>query len=236
MKVEVWSDIMCPFCYIGKKNYEQALKSLAGAEDIELEWKSFQLDPTIPNDGTSQSESEYLVERKGMSMDQVNGMLENVSNAAQAAGVKMNFDQVVVANTLNAHRLLHFAKSKNLGSELKENLFKAHFSEGLNVGDMDVLVQLAVKVGLDEAESRKVVESDDYAYEVNQDFQEAQNIGVRGVPFFVIDRKYAISGAQPAEVFLQTMEKSLSEWKAAQDKPKLDIISGPSCSPEEGCN
>lgn len=236
MKVEVWSDIMCPFCYIGKKNYEMALKELAGSEEVQVEWKSFQLDPTIPNDGSSQSEFEYLAERKGMSPEQAKGMLDNVANTAKAAGITMNFGQTIVANTLNAHRLLHFAKSHQKGSELKEKLFQAHFTDGLNVGDQNVLVRLATEVGLDADESRKVLDSDTYAYEVSQDIQEAQNIGVRGVPFFVFDRKYAISGAQPVEVFAQTIEKSLAEWKEAQSKAGFDVISGPSCSPEEGCN
>lgn len=236
MKVEIWSDIMCPFCYIGKKNYEAALKQVPGAEDVQIEWKSFQLDPTIPNDGSSQSELAYLAERKGMSEAQAKGMLENVTNTAKASGITMNFGSVIVANTLNAHRLLHFAKSKQLGSELKEKLFEAHFMDGVNVGDFDELIRLAAAVGLDADESRKVLESDAYAYEVSQDIQEAQNIGVRGVPFFVIDRKYAISGAQPVDVFAQTLDKSLAEWKETQSKSGFDVISGPSCSPEEGCN
>lgn len=236
MKIEVWSDIMCPFCYIGKKNYEKALVQFAGAGDVEIEWKSFQLDPTIPQDESYPNEKQYLAERKGMSPAQVAGMLESVTATAAAAGVKMDFDKVIVANTLHAHRLLHFAKIKGLANAMKDRLFRAHFTDGLDVGKTDVLLKLAVEVGMDEIETRSVLESEDFAYEVAQDIQEAGNIGVRGVPFFVFNRKYAVSGAQPVEAFLQTLEKAHSEWKETQPKPAFEVLEGPSCSPETGCN
>lgn len=207
MKVEVWSDIMCPFCYIGKKNFENALQQFAGAEEVELEWKSFQLDPTIPQ-GVSYQEGEYLSKSKGMAPAQVKGMLQSVSQTAAQAGVEMNFDQVIVANTMYSHRLLHFAKSKGLANELKERLFKAHFNEGLDVGKIEVLVQLGNEVGLVGAEIQAMLESEEYLYDVAQDVQEAANIGVQGVPFFVFNRKYAISGAQPVAAFLETLEKT----------------------------
>lgn len=210
MKVEVWSDIMCPFCYIGKRNYENAVKQFAGADDIEIEWKSFQLDPTIPQGESYPSEEEYLAKSKGMAPAQVKGMLQSVSQTAAQAGVEMNFDKVIVANTMYAHRLLHFAKSKGLGNELKERLFKAHFTDGLDVGKIEVLVQLTGEIGLDAAESKAILESEEYLYDVSQDIQEAANIGVQGVPFFVFNRKFAISGAQPVEAFLETLEKAAS--------------------------
>lgn len=236
MKIEVWSDIMCPFCYIGKKNYEKALSQFSGAADIEIEWKSFQLDPEIPEGESYPSEKEYLAARKGMSATQVEGMLASVTATAAQAGVKMDFGRVIVANTLNAHRLLHFAGTKGLANDLKDRLFRAHFTDGLDVGDKEVLARLAAEVGLDAEESRAVLAGDDYAYEVAQDIQEAGNIGVRGVPFFVFNRKYAVSGAQPVEAFLQTLEKSHVEWKETQPKPSFEISEGPSCSPDTGCN
>jgi predicted DsbA family dithiol-disulfide isomerase len=211
MKVEVWSDIMCPFCYIGKKNYEKALAQLPNADQLEIEWKSFQLDPEIPENVSFAGEKEYLAQRKGLSEGQVIGMLQHVKQAGAAAGVEMNFDRSIVANTGRAHRLLHFAKDKGVANELKEKLFAAHFTAGLDVGNVDVLADLAEQVGLDRAEVLSVLNSDEYAYDVAQDIQEAANIGVRGVPFFVINRKYAISGAQPVEVFVETLEKALSE-------------------------
>lgn len=236
MKVEVWSDIMCPFCYIGKKNYENALKQFAGAEDVEIEWKSFQLDPTIPEGTSIPNQAKYLAETKGMPAAQVEGMLKSVTATAAQAGIEMNFDQVIAANTRKAHRLLHFAKSKDLGGALKSELFQAQFTDGLDVGDTDVLVNLAGKVGLDQQAARQVLESGEYDYDVAQDIQEAANIGVQGVPFFVFNRKYAVSGAQPVEAFLQTLEKSHAEWKESQPKNNFEISEGPSCSPETGCN
>ncbi len=236
MKIEIWSDIMCPFCYIGKKNYEKALSQFADAADIEIEWKSFQLDPEIPEGESYSNEREYLAARKGLSAAQVAGMLESVTATAAQAGVKMDFDRVIVANTLNAHRLLHFAGEKGMANDLKDRLFRAHFTDGLDVGDKEVLVRLAAEVGLNAEESRAVLAGDDYTYEVAQDIQEAGNIGVRGVPFFVFNRKYAISGAQPVEAFLQTLEKSHAEWKETQPKAGFEISEGPSCSPETGCN
>lgn len=236
MKVEVWSDIVCPFCYIGKKNYEKALREFAGAAEVELEWKSFQLDPTIPQGVSYSGQAKYLSEQRGMPIEQIQSMLQSVTATAAAAGIEMNLEQSFATNTLHAHRLLHFAKSEGLGDALKDRLFRAHFTEGLDVGDRATLVQLAVDVGLDKDRSQAVLEGDQYAYEVNQDIQEAANIGVTGVPFFVFNRKYAVSGAQPAEVFLQTLEKSFTEWKESQPKPTLQVVEGPSCSPETGCD
>lgn len=236
MKIEVWSDIMCPFCYIGKKNFEKALSQFAGAAEIEVEWKSFQLDPDIPQGESYRNEKQYLAERKGMSAAQVDGMLKSVTETAAQAGVEMDFDKVIVANTLDAHRLLHFAKDKGMANLLKERLLKAHFTDGLNVGDKEVLLNLAVEAGLNPEETHMVLAGEEYAYQVAQDIQEAGNIGVRGVPFFVFDRKYAISGAQPVGAFLQTLEKSHSEWKETQAKPNFEVLEGPSCSPETGCN
>lgn len=235
MKVEVWSDIMCPFCYIGKRNYEAALKQFEHASDVTLEWKSFQLDPTIPQGASYPSEEAYLAERKGMSASQVKGMLASVTQTAAQAGVEMNFDRVIVANTLDSHRLLHFAKTQGLGNDLKDRLFQAHFTDGLDIGKKEVLADLAGDVGLDRSEAMRVLEGDDYAYDVAQDVQEAANIGVQGVPFFVFNRKYAISGAQPVDAFLQTLEKAYGEWKASQPQNSFIMSEGPSCSPDTGC-
>jgi predicted DsbA family dithiol-disulfide isomerase len=209
--VEVWSDIMCPFCYIGKKNFEKALQQIPNADQFQVEWKSFQLDPEIPENTSFLGEKEYLAQRKGMQEAQVREMLQYVTEAGANAGIKMNFDRSIVANTQRAHRLLHFAKQTNQANALKERLFAAHFTDGLDVGNREVLSQLAAEVGLDSSEVNRVLNSDEFAYDVIQDIQEGANIGVRGVPFFVIDRKYAVSGAQPVEVFVETLEKAAAE-------------------------
>lgn len=209
--VEVWSDIMCPFCYIGKKNFEKALQQIPNADQFQVEWKSFQLDPEIPENTSFLGEKEYLAQRKGMQEAQVREMLQYVTEAGANAGIKMNFDRSIVANTQRAHRLLHLAKQTNQANALKERLFAAHFTDGLDVGNREVLSQLAAEVGLDSSEVNRVLNSDEFAYDVIQDIQEGANIGVRGVPFFVIDRKYAVSGAQPVEVFVETLEKAAAE-------------------------
>lgn len=211
MKIEIWSDIMCPFCYIGKRHFEAALKQFPQANEVEIEWKSFQLDPTIPKMDERVDVYQYLADKKGMSLEQSKAMHENVIQMAKNAGLDYNFDIAVVGNSKDAHRLIQFAKTKELGDQAEEALFKAYFTDGKNMADMKDLIEIGTSIGLDSNELTSILESDAFAYEMMQDVQEAQNIGVQGVPFFVFDRKYAVSGAQPVEVFLQTLEKVQSE-------------------------
>ena len=213
MKVEVWSDIMCPFCYIGKRNYETALKEFGDHNQVEIEWHSFQLDPTIPVKSDKKvNVYQYLAEKKGMSYEHSAKLHEKLIQTARVAGLEYNFDRAIVANSFDAHKMIQLAKTKGLGDAAEERLFRAYFTEGKDFGDTETLVSLGKEIGLDEEEIRAALESDDYAYLVEQDFQEANEIGVTGVPFFVFNRKYAISGAQPPEYFLQTLEKSFGEW------------------------
>lgn|SRR5574343_295277 len=211
MKVEIWSDIMCPFCYIGKRHFESALHQFAHAENVQLEWKSFQLDPTIPKMDERVDVYQYLADKKGMSLEQSKSLHQNVIQMAKNAGLDYNFDIAVVGNSKDAHRLIQFAKTRGLGDQAEEALFKAYFTEGRNMANLNDLAEIGVSIGLDSVELTSILESDAFAYEMMQDIQEAQNIGVQGVPFFVFDRKYAISGAQPVEAFLQTLEKVYSE-------------------------
>ncbi len=214
MKVEVWSDIMCPFCYIGKRNYEAALKQFADSNDIEIVWKSFQLDPDITQEaGKKVNVYQYLADRKGWSYEQSVKMHETVVQTAKNAGLEYNFDKAIVANSFNAHRLIQMAKTKGLGDKAEERFFFAYFTEGKDLGNPGVLTELGKEIGLTETDIKDALTNDEYAYSVNQDIQEAQNIGVNGVPFFVFNRKYAISGAQPIEYFLKTLEKSFAEWQ-----------------------
>lgn len=211
MKIEIWSDIMCPFCYIGKRHFEAALKQFPQANEVEIEWKSFQLDPTIPKMDERVDVYQYLADKKGMSLEQSKAMHENVIQMAKNAGLDYNFDIAVVGNSKDAHRLIQFAKTKELGDQAEEALFKAYFTDGKNMADMKDLIEIGTSIGLDSNELTSILESDAFAYEMMQDVQEAQNIGVQGVPFFVFNRKYAVSGAQPVEAFLQTLEKVQSE-------------------------
>lgn len=235
MKIEIWSDVMCPFCYIGKRHFEEALSKFSDKEHIDIEWKSFQLDPTMP-DVVEESQEDYLVKRKGMSRDQVQGMLQNVTAMAKEAGLDFNFDQSIMVNSQKAHQLIQFAKSKGLGNEIEERLFKAYFTEGKNVADEITLTELGIEIGLDENELQVAFNDDKYLYQMKQDIQEAQNIGVRGVPFFVFDRKYGVSGAQPTEAFLETLNKSFGEWREKNPKTILDISKGQSCDINGNCD
>ena len=213
MKVEIWSDIMCPFCYIGKRHYEKALEQFADAKDIEVEWHSFQLDPSLPKPASNLSPYEYLAQRKGMSIEQSKAMHQNVIKMAEAAGLHYDFDKAVVANSFDAHRLIQFAKTKGLGDEAEECLFKAYFTEGKDMCDADTLLQLAKDMGLSETEAKEVINGTAFTAEVKKDIEVASQIGVSGVPFFVFNGKYAVSGAQPSASFLNVLERSFEEFR-----------------------
>ncbi|HLW41869.1 MAG TPA: DsbA family oxidoreductase [Flavobacterium sp.] len=235
MKIEIWSDVMCPFCYIGKRNFEAALAQFADKENIEVEWKSYQLDPSVPEVAT-ESQEDYLVKRKGMSREQVRAMSANVTEMAKSTGLEYHLDQSVMVNSQKAHQLIQFAKSKNLGNEIEERLFKAFFTEGKNVADIETLTQLGKEIGLDENELQTAFTDERYKYQMTQDIQEGQNLGVKGVPFFVFDRKYGVSGAQPAEAFLETISKSFTEWRKKNPEVKLEMTQGQSCDTDGNCN
>ncbi len=237
MKVEVWSDIMCPFCYIGKRNYEAALREFSGSDDIELVWKSFQLDPTITTEpGEHINVYEYLASRKGISHAQVAEMHARVTQTAKNAGLAYNLDKAIIANSFDAHRVIQLAKEKGLGDQAEERLFYAHFTEGKDFGDSAVLTALGNDIGLTAADVVHALTDDEYAIRVDNDIQEARAIGVNGVPFFVFDRKYAVSGAQPPHVFLQTLQKVHCEWAEKNSSSLLNVAVGQTCTPGGGCD
>ncbi len=216
MKVDIWSDIMCPFCYIGKRHYEKALEQFADANNIELEWHSFQLDPGLPKPASDLSVYDYLAQRKGITREQSVNMHSNVVQMAKNAGLDYHFETAVVANSFDAHRLIQFAKTKGLGDEVEERLFKAYFMEGKNMCDPSTLLELAKEIGLNESEAKEVINSNAFSAEVKNDITTASQIGVSGVPFFVFNRKYAVSGAQPSATFLNVLQKSFEEWKSTK--------------------
>lgn len=207
MTVDIWSDVRCPFCYIGKKKFETALKDFPEKEQVEIVWHSFQLDPNLETQPDSNT-LEYFVKTKGVSEEQGRQMLGHATKMAKEVGLDFNLEESIMANSFDAHRLIQFAKTKGLGNEIEEELFKAHFLESKNIDDLQVLLQTAISIGLDEKEAKAVLESDAFSYEVKQDELHARNIGVSGVPFFVFNNKYAVSGAQPSEIFLQTLKKA----------------------------
>jgi predicted DsbA family dithiol-disulfide isomerase len=211
LKIEIWSDVMCPFCYIGKRKIEKALDEFPHKEKVEIEWKSFQLDPTTKSQ-PGKSTYDYLAEKYGRDKQWSIEMHANVTDQAKTEGLEYNFDKAIIANSFDAHRLSHLAKKYGNGNELEELIFKAYFTEGKDVSEGEILVELGKNVGLDETEIRNMLASNQYKDAVQNDIIEAQQIGVRGVPFFVLDRKYAISGAQPKEVFTETLEKAWEGW------------------------
>lgn len=234
MQVEIWSDIMCPFCYIGKRNFEGAFQEFADQANVEITWKSFQLDPTLP-EKEELNQTQYLTERKGMPAEQIASMLDHVTNLAKDAGLDFHFESVITVNSFSAHRLIQFAKSKGLGDVAEERFFSAYFKEGADIANRTTLYKLGEEIGLTAADVEEALTDDKYAYKVSQDIQEAQAIGVRGVPFFVFDRKYAISGAQPTAAFTETLSKAFTEWREKNPVSPFEISNGPSCSPDGHC-
>lgn len=203
---------MCPFCYIGKRHLEQALATFEGRDAVEITWKSFQLDPEIPMQFDAPvGVYAYLAERKGWSMEQSVQMHDRVVEMAAAVGLDYQFDKAVVANSIFAHRVIQLAKSKGLDNEIEEVFFRAYFTEGRDLASVEELVLLGESVGLAAVEVREAVASEELAYQVSQDIQEGVNLGVRGVPFFVFDRKFGISGAEPVQVFIDTLNQTLQD-------------------------
>jgi predicted DsbA family dithiol-disulfide isomerase len=201
MKIEIWSDVVCPWCYIGKRRLEHALTEFEHAGDVEIAWRSFQLQPDAPRDKAIPT-SEYLISRFG---PQATQMTARVAEVAKGDGLDLDFAAALTVNTFDAHRLLHLAADLGVGDAAKERLLRAHFTEGADLSDPDTLVALMKEAGADPERARQVLDGDEYADAVRRDIEEARLLGASGVPFFVIDRAYGISGAQPAETFLQAL-------------------------------
>ncbi len=223
MKVEIWSDVMCPFCYIGKRRFEQALEEFEYADELDIQWKSFQLNPDMETD-PDLNINEYLADTKGWSPEQARQMNQRVTNMAEEVGLEYNMDQAVVANSFDAHRLVQFAKTQGKGDNMEEALFRAYFTDGKNIADHETLVSLASDIGLDTDQAKEALTSDEYANQVKHDIQIAQSMEVRGVPFFLFHRKYAISGARETEVFLKALKQSWNEW--LQDDEGVPTVEG----------
>lgn len=211
MKIEIWSDVMCPFCYLGKRRLEKALHDSGLEAEAEITWKSFQLNPDMENVPGKTIET-YLAEVKGWSLDQIRKNHARLTQSAAEMGLRYDFDKAVVANSFDAHRLVQLAKTRGLGDAMEERLFKAYFSEGGNIADPATLARLAADAGLPAADAEAVLaDKNAYARDVLEDVREAQELGVNGVPFFVFDRKFAVSGAQDTAVFIKALTKAHEE-------------------------
>jgi len=208
--IEIWSDVMCPFCYIGKRRFEEALAQFPGKNSVDITWKSFQLNPNMVTD-PKKNINQFLAEHKGISVTQAKQMNDRVTEMARGVGLLYDFDKAIVANSFDAHRLSHFAKQHGKQDAMEERLFKAYFTEGRNTADHKTLIQLAAEIGLDATEVRTMLSGDNFSDDVERDIYEAQQVGAQGVPFFVFNNKYALSGAQPSQLFLQVLNKIAEE-------------------------
>ncbi len=221
MLVEIWSDIVCPWCAIGKARFEQAMASFEHADDVEVVWRSFELDTNAPKVMT-EGLAEHLAHKYGTDLAQAQGMMDNMTQTAAQEGLEFNFDVARPGNTFDAHRLLHLAKDRGLQHELKERLFTAYLTEGRAIADVEVLQAIAVEAGLDEVEAKEVLVGDAYGAQVRQDQAKAMEYGIRGVPFYVVDQKYGVSGAQPAPALVQVLQTA---WAEANPSP-LTMVEG----------
>ncbi len=206
MKIEIWSDVVCPWCYIGKRRFERALAAFEGRDEVEVEWRSFQLNPDQPR-GAVEDHDAHLARKLGSSPEQVAEMNARLVELAAAEGLDYHFETYKVVNTLDAHRVLHLAKSHGLGSAAHERLLRAQLVEGQVLEDPATLARLAQEIGVDPAETAEVLASDAFADAVAFDLAEAAGLGIHAVPFFVIDRTFGIPGAQPTEVLLAALRR-----------------------------
>jgi predicted DsbA family dithiol-disulfide isomerase len=207
MKVDIWSDVACPWCYIGKRRIEKALAGFEHHDQVEVTWHSYQLDPDAPRI-SEQTVTEVLAQKYGRSLAQAAAMNERVSGIAAQDGLEYHLEKAQYGNTFDAHRLIHLAATHHLQDAMEERLFRAYFTEGAALGDTETLVKLASEVGLDADEAHTVLASAAYADEVRADIQKARRLDIQGVPFFAIDEKYGISGAQSSEVLKEVLEQA----------------------------
>lgn len=224
MKIEIWSDFACPFCYIGKRRLEEAVKNYSGR--VKIEFKSFELDPDAPKTQPGDVHA-MLAKKYGMTYEKAKAMNDQLTAQAKDAGIDFQMDTLVLANTHDAHRLSHLAKEKGVAAPFAERLMKAYFTDSKNIADRDTLLELAEEAGLSKEAAAPVLDSDRYRDNVRSDQQEARDVGVQGVPFFVFNEKYAVSGAQSVDTFKQVLEKVAAEQRITTEKTE--------CCDGDGC-
>jgi len=232
MLVEIWSDVVCPWCYIGKRRFEQALAGFPHADEVQVVYRSFELDPAAPTEAT-ETVVEALGRKYGGGPDAGRRMVEGVAQVAAQVGLRFDNAAAPHTSTIDAHRLLHLALAEGgprLQSRLNEALLEAYFGRAASMADLDVLSEAAASVGLERERVLEVLRGSEYADAVEGDLAQARAFGISGVPFFVVDRKYAVSGAQPTEVFASLLEQA---W--ADEHPRLQVLAdGTVCGPD-GC-
>ncbi|NEM06803.1 DsbA family protein [Geodermatophilus normandii] len=229
MRIEVWSDVVCPWCYIGKRRLETALERFPHRDQAEVVWRSFQLDPSVP-EGETHPTLPALAAEYGRPVEDMRAMMRHVEETAAGEGLSYDLANGVSGNTLLAHELTHLAAAHGLQDAMEERLFRAYFEEGRSVFDVDPLAALAVEVGLEEAEVRAALADSRFCPAVLSDIATAQALGATGVPFFVVDRKYGASGAQPAELLLQVLERAWADAHPLVTVPAAEGCDGDTCT------
>jgi predicted DsbA family dithiol-disulfide isomerase len=231
MQVEIWSDIACPWCYVGKRRFEQALERFEHKDDVSVRWRSFELDPTAPRTHAL-PQAELLASKYGVPVTQAEAMNARMTAAAREEGLDFHFEKVKVGNTFDAHRLVHLAQDAGRQDAMKERLMRAYLTEGQAIGTPEVLGPLAAEIGLEPERVRAVLESDEYAADVRADEARARALGINGVPFFVLGGKYGVSGAQSPDLLLEALRQAYAETQ-----PEVVMVNGTAgaqCD-DEGC-
>jgi len=232
LRIDVWSDIACPWCYVGKRHLEAALARFPHRDAVEVVWRAFELDPSAPREREhTTSYAERLAKKYGTSAGEAQARIDRMIDIARADGLVFDFEKIRPGNTFDAHRILHLAHERGMQDAVKERFLLAYMSEGEPIGSPEALLRLAVEAGLDADTVRATLGTDDYAREVRQDEAEANEIGVEGVPFFVLGGRYAISGAQPAELILQALHRTWDELPAGPIRLEEGTVCGP-----DGCD
>jgi predicted DsbA family dithiol-disulfide isomerase len=232
LRIDVWSDIACPWCYVGKRHLEAALARSDHRDAVVVVWRAFELDPSAPRERErTSSYAERLANKYGTTAREAQARIDRMTDIARADGLVFDFERIRPGNTFDAHRILHLAHEHGVQDAVKERLLRGYMSEGEPIGSHDALLRLGAEAGLDSDRLRATLANDDYAREVRQDEAEAHELGIDGVPFFVLGGRYAISGAQPAELLLQGIEQA---WHDIETKPVV-LGEGAVCGPE-GCD
>lgn len=232
LRIDIWSDIACPWCHVGKRRLEAALAQFPHANDVEITWHAFELDPSAPRtiDTSTVSYANRLAKKYRSSVTEAQGMIDRMTEVARADGLDFHFEKIRPGNTFDAHRVVHLAGERGKQDAVKERFLRAYLGEGEAIGDPETLVRLAAEAGLDAEEVRATLAGDAYAKEVRADEAEAADVGIRGVPFFILGGRYAISGAQPAELLLRALNQA---WNELAAKP-APFEEGAACGPD-GC-
>lgn len=231
LRIDIWSDIACPWCYVGKRRLEAALAQFEHRDEVEIVWRAFELDPSAPRvRDTSVSYAERLGKKYGTSAAQAQGMIDRMTQVAREDGLDFHFEIAQPGNTFDAHRVLHLAHERGTQDAVKERFLRGYLTEGEAIGDVATLVRLGADAGLDEEEVRATLLSNAYEKEVRADQREARENGISAVPFFVLGRRYAVSGAQPADLLLRALKQA---WNELVAKPVV-FAEGAACGPD-GC-